>query len=189
MECKYTPKYRKGAATSFRRSERDEEMIRAYIRNQELADKQLDQMQLSSRPHKLQSSVPESFITAYGGSPSNPQLCWGLLASLMTTASWRRRLIQRGSACTGGHAMALKLLPAAAINFLRSRPGHGLVAVPLSLLIMTSAFAQDPTMSRRVGILMSGLRGPGDETSVAGAGGRPARARLAGGTQRNAGGA
>jgi len=55
-------------------------MIRAYILNQELADKQLDQMQLSSRPHKLQSTVPESFITAFGGSPSNPQLCWGLLA-------------------------------------------------------------------------------------------------------------
>ena len=50
-------------------------MIRAYILNQELADKQLDQMQLSSRPHKLQSTVPESFITAFGGSPSNPQLC------------------------------------------------------------------------------------------------------------------
>src|SRR5215831_4872512 len=56
-------------------------MIRAYILNQELADKQLDQMQLSSRPHKLQSTVPESFITAFGGSPSNPQLCWGLLAA------------------------------------------------------------------------------------------------------------
>jgi REP-associated tyrosine transposase len=26
--------------------------------------------------------VPEFFITAYGGSPSNPQLCWGLLAQL-----------------------------------------------------------------------------------------------------------
>ena len=78
-ESKYTPKYRR-AATSFPRSGRDEEMIRAYIRNYELADKQLDQMQLSSRPHKLQSSVPESFITAFGGSPSNPQLCWGLLA-------------------------------------------------------------------------------------------------------------
>src|SRR5262249_37323365 len=23
--------------------------------------------------------IPESFITAFGGSPSNPQLCWGLL--------------------------------------------------------------------------------------------------------------
>src|SRR5215813_568037 len=68
------------AATSFRRSGRDEEMIRAYTRNLELAHKQLDQMQLSSRPHKLQLSVPESFITAFGGSPSNPQLCWGLLA-------------------------------------------------------------------------------------------------------------
>src|SRR5262249_43841733 len=26
--------------------------------------------------------VPEPFITASGGSPSNPQLCWGLLASI-----------------------------------------------------------------------------------------------------------
>ena len=47
---------------------RNEEMIRAYIRNQEIADKQVP------------SLVPESFITASGGSPSNPQLCWGLLA-------------------------------------------------------------------------------------------------------------
>jgi hypothetical protein len=30
-------------------------------------------------PHKVQSLVPESFITAFGGSHSNPQLCWGLL--------------------------------------------------------------------------------------------------------------
>jgi hypothetical protein len=43
-------------------------MIRAYIRNQEIADKQVP------------SLVPESFITASGGSPSNPQLCWGSLA-------------------------------------------------------------------------------------------------------------
>ena len=75
------------AATSFRRSGRDEEMIRAYTRNLELAHKQLDQMQLSSRPHKLQLSVPESFITAFGGSPSNPQLCWGLLALPLLIAS------------------------------------------------------------------------------------------------------
>src|SRR6516225_7473584 len=34
----------------------------------------------SSRPHKVPSLVPESFITAFGGSPSNPQLRWGLLA-------------------------------------------------------------------------------------------------------------
>ena len=56
--------------------------------------------------------------------------------------------------------MALKPLPATtriSINLLRSRPGHGLVAVLLSLLVMTSALAQDPTAPRRVGILMSGL--------------------------------
>src|SRR5215472_9238567 len=36
-----------------------------------------------SRPHEVPSLVPESFITASGGSPSNPQLCWGLLASFL----------------------------------------------------------------------------------------------------------
>ena len=30
-------------------------------------------------PIKVKSLVPESFITAFGGSHSNPQLCWGLL--------------------------------------------------------------------------------------------------------------
>ena len=39
----------------------------------------------SSRPHKVPSLVPESFITASGGSPPNPQLCWGLLAHLGAT--------------------------------------------------------------------------------------------------------
>jgi predicted nucleic-acid-binding protein len=29
--------------------------------------------------HEVRSLVPESFITAFGGSHSNPQLCWGLL--------------------------------------------------------------------------------------------------------------
>ena len=33
-----------------------------------------------SCPHKVPSLVPESFITASGGSPPNPQLCWGSLA-------------------------------------------------------------------------------------------------------------
>ena len=36
----------------------------------------------SSPPHKVPPLVPESFITAYGGSPPNPQLCWGLLARI-----------------------------------------------------------------------------------------------------------
>src|SRR5262245_23903642 len=59
---------------------RDEETIHTYIRNQEIADKQLDQLQLRPRPHEVSTLVPESFITASGGSPTNPQLCWGLLA-------------------------------------------------------------------------------------------------------------
>jgi hypothetical protein len=36
-------------------------------------------LQLKLASHKVQSLVPESFITAFGGSHSNPQLCWGLL--------------------------------------------------------------------------------------------------------------
>ena len=60
---------------------RDEETIRTYIKNQEMADQQLDQLQLKlGSPYNVQSLVPESFITASGGSPSNLQLCWGLLA-------------------------------------------------------------------------------------------------------------
>ena len=39
-----------------------------------------DKLQLKLAPHKVQSLVPESFMTAFGGSHSNPQLCWGLLA-------------------------------------------------------------------------------------------------------------
>jgi Transposase IS200 like len=57
---------------------RDEEVIRAYIRNQELADQQLGAEDLS-RP-KIQSIVLTSLKTAFGGSQSNLQLCWRLLA-------------------------------------------------------------------------------------------------------------
>jgi hypothetical protein len=46
-----------------------------------MADKQLDQLQFKLAPHEVPSLVPESFITASGGSPSNPQQSWGLLAS------------------------------------------------------------------------------------------------------------
>jgi len=56
--------------------------------------------------------------------------------------------------------MAPKPLPAAkriSIKLLLSRLGRGLLAVLLSLLVMTSVLAQDPTTPRRVGILMSGL--------------------------------
>src|SRR5262249_19112302 len=35
---------------------------------------------------KSQLLFPESFITASGGSPSNPQLCWGLLAEAYSLA-------------------------------------------------------------------------------------------------------
>jgi hypothetical protein len=61
---------------------RDEEVIRAYIRNHELADQQLDHLELKislSRP-KIQSIIPTSLKTAFGGSQSNLQLCWRLLA-------------------------------------------------------------------------------------------------------------
>src|SRR6516162_2829441 len=49
----------------------------------------------SSRPHKVPSLVPESFITAFGGSPSNPQLRWGLLAGMGCTFT---ALVLRGRA-------------------------------------------------------------------------------------------
>jgi hypothetical protein len=48
---------------------RDEEVIRAYIRNQELADQQLDQLELKiSAAQKIQSIVLTSLKTAFGGS-------------------------------------------------------------------------------------------------------------------------
>ena len=55
---------------------RDKGTIRTYIKNQEIADKAVESVATEAVP----SLVPESFITAFGGSPSNPQLCWGLLA-------------------------------------------------------------------------------------------------------------
>jgi hypothetical protein len=48
--------------------------------HQEMANKQVAQMQLKLASSQVPSLVPKSFITASGGSPSNPQLCWGLLA-------------------------------------------------------------------------------------------------------------
>jgi hypothetical protein len=44
--------------------------------HQEMANKWI-RCNRSSRPHKVPSLVLKSFITASGGSPSNPQLCWG----------------------------------------------------------------------------------------------------------------
>ena len=65
---------------------RDEEVIRAYIRNQELADQQLGAEDLS-RP-KIQSIVLTSLKTAFGGSQSNLQLCWRLLAKSALRTVW-----------------------------------------------------------------------------------------------------
>ena len=60
---------------------RDEEVIRAYIRNQELADRQLEQFERKFQKLKIQSIVQTSLKTAFGGSQSNLQLCWRLSAS------------------------------------------------------------------------------------------------------------
>jgi putative transposase len=71
---------------------RDEEMIRAYVRNRKMADRQLDQMELkvaSSRSPISRATILNSFITASGGSPQT-QLCWGSLG-------WCRRAITSSS--------------------------------------------------------------------------------------------
>lgn len=54
---------------------RNEEAIRAYIKNQETADQQLDQLplKLSQYPHRVRSLVPKSFLTVYGGFHVKPQ--------------------------------------------------------------------------------------------------------------------
>ena len=59
---------------------RDEEVIRAYIRNQELADRQLEQFELKISAAQNPINRPNSLKTAFGGSQSNLQLCWRLLA-------------------------------------------------------------------------------------------------------------
>ena len=51
---------------------RDEEVIRAYIKNQELADQQLEQFELKISAAKIQSIVQTSLKTAFGGSPIKP---------------------------------------------------------------------------------------------------------------------
>ena len=58
---------------------RDAEVIRAYIRSQNWP--KLYQLELKdlSRP-KIQSIVLTSLKTAFGGSQSNLQLCWRLMA-------------------------------------------------------------------------------------------------------------
>ena len=58
---------------------RDEEVIRAYIRNQELADRQLEQFELKISAAQNPINRPNSLKTAFGGSQSNLQLCWRLL--------------------------------------------------------------------------------------------------------------
>jgi hypothetical protein len=45
-----------------------------------IADQQLDQLELKISASQIQSIVPKSLKTAFGGSPSNLQLCWRLLA-------------------------------------------------------------------------------------------------------------
>jgi hypothetical protein len=59
---------------------RDGEVIRAYIRNQELADQQLEQFELQISAAQNPINRPKSLKTAFGGSQSNLQLCWRLLA-------------------------------------------------------------------------------------------------------------
>ena len=59
---------------------REEEVIRAYIRNQELADQKLDQLELKISAAPNQIVIPASLKTAFGGSQSNLQLCGRLLA-------------------------------------------------------------------------------------------------------------
>jgi len=62
---------------------RDEEVIRAYIRNQELADRQLEQFELKISAAQNPNNRPNiPYKTAFGGSLSNLQLCWRLLASI-----------------------------------------------------------------------------------------------------------
>jgi hypothetical protein len=61
-----------------------EETIRTYIRNQEMADKQLDQMRFklaSSESPVSCTKILKSLITAYGGSPSNPPALLGVIGS------------------------------------------------------------------------------------------------------------
>jgi hypothetical protein len=72
LEATRTPNVERKARNSLGRL-----WARKYFvsRTPEIADK----LQLKPAPHKVQSLVPESFITAFGGSHSNPQLCWGLL--------------------------------------------------------------------------------------------------------------
>jgi hypothetical protein len=56
---------------------RYEEKIRADIKNQEVADQQLDQLHLKLTSSYVQSLIPESFITAFGGSPLKPPALLG----------------------------------------------------------------------------------------------------------------
>jgi len=59
---------------------RDEEVIRAYIRNQELADRQLEQFELKISAAQNPINRPNIPYNRFGGSQSNLQLCWRLLA-------------------------------------------------------------------------------------------------------------
>jgi hypothetical protein len=70
----------------------DEEMIRAYIKTQEMADQQLDQLELKISATPNQSIVLTSLKTTFGGSQSNLQLCWTLLAICEPRVRGRERL-------------------------------------------------------------------------------------------------
>jgi putative transposase len=54
---------------------RDKEVIRAHIGSQELADRQWERLKI-----KIPSIVQTYLNTGFGGSQSNLQLCWMLLA-------------------------------------------------------------------------------------------------------------
>ena len=56
---------------------RDEEMIRAYIKNPGNGRQAVGSNAVEAGILVTSVAFPKSFITAYGGSPSNPQLCWG----------------------------------------------------------------------------------------------------------------
>ena len=81
---------------------RDEEVIRAYIRNQELADRQLEQFERRFQQPKIQSIVQTSLKTAFGGSRSNLQLCWRLLAHQTSVRSELTKFIERRDCIAGG---------------------------------------------------------------------------------------
>ena len=72
-------------------------------------------------------------------------------------------------------------------EFIRFLGGAALAAVLVAAFSTTLAWSQPPDKPRRVGVLRESLSDPVDQTLVGRPGGWPARARLGGGTQRDAG--